>query len=223
MTARCRVVDTADDCAQNVFRTAAFQKLITGALIDAVTATKRTRHRGPWTQMQPGPAHPHSETIAMHHNPKKVILPVAFVFVLLSASGPALAQHQPAASIPAADLIQPVDLAANLKSASTPKALILHIGFRKLYAQAHIPGSEYVGAARDDAGLQLLRGRVAKLSKDSMIVIYCGCCPWSDCPNIAAAYDALHALGFKQVKALYIASNLGTNWIDKGYPITKGG
>jgi rhodanese-related sulfurtransferase len=145
------------------------------------------------------------------------------VFVLLSPSGPALAQHQPAASIPAADLIQPVDLAANLKSASTPKALILYIGFRKLYAQAHIPGSEYVGAARDDAGLQLLRSRVAKLSKDSTIVIYCGCCPWDNCPNVAAAYDALRTLGFTRAKVLYIADNFGTDWVDKGYPVAKGG
>jgi hypothetical protein len=38
-----------------------------------------------------------------------------------------------------------------------------------------------------------------------------------------AAYDALHALGFTQVKALYIATNLGTDWIDKGYPVAKGG
>jgi hypothetical protein len=30
-------------------------------------------------------------------------------------------------------------------------------------------------------------------------------------------------MGFKQVKALYIASDLGTNWVDQGYPITKRG
>ena len=119
--------------------------------------------------------------------------------------------------------MQPADLAASLKNAPAQKPLLLHVGFQILYTQAHIPGSEFVGPASEEAGLQLLRNRVAKLPKDTPIVIYCGCCPWSDCPNIAAAYEALHALGFKQVKALYIASNLGTNWIDKGYPITKGG
>ena len=40
---------------------------------------------------------------------------------------------------------------------------------------------------------------------------------------MAAAYDALRALGFKQVKALYIADNFGTDWINKGYPVAKGG
>jgi thiosulfate/3-mercaptopyruvate sulfurtransferase len=157
------------------------------------------------------------------HNTLKALIPFAFAFTLLAQPGPALAQHKPAASIPAAALIQPADLAATLKSASIPKPLVLHVGFHILYTQAHIPGSEYVGPASEEAGLQLLRNRVAKLPKGTTVVIYCGCCPWSDCPNIAAAYDALHALGFKQVKALYIADNFGSDWIDKGYPVAKGG
>jgi rhodanese-related sulfurtransferase len=159
----------------------------------------------------------------MKYNAMKAFLPVAFAFVLLSQPEPALAEQRTAASIPAAALVQPADLAANLKNASTPKPLMLHVGFRLLYTQAHIPGSEYAGPASEETGLQLLRNRVAKLPRNTPIVIYCGCCPWSDCPNIAAAYDVLHALGFTQVKALYIANNFGTNWIDRGYPVAKGG
>jgi 3-mercaptopyruvate sulfurtransferase SseA len=159
----------------------------------------------------------------MKYNAMKAFLPVVFAFVLLSQSEPALAEQRTAASIPAAALVQPADLASNLKNASTPKPLMLHVGFRLLYTQAHIPGSEYAGPASEETGLQLLRNRVAKLPRNTPIVIYCGCCPWSDCPNMAAAYDALHALGFTQVKALYIANNFGTNWIDRGYPVAKGG
>jgi rhodanese-related sulfurtransferase len=158
----------------------------------------------------------------MNHNALKALCLYAFAFILLSPPGPALAQHERAGSIPPADLIQPADLAANLKDASAPKSLILQVGFRKLYAQAHIPDSEYVGAAGEDAGLQLLRNRVAKLTKDTAIVIYCGCCPWSHCPNIAAAYNALRALGFTQVKVLYIAENFGDNWVNLGYPVVMG-
>ena len=146
---------------------------------------------------------------------------IAMIFLLLSA--PALAAPKAASSIPKADLMQPAELAASLKSPSKPKPMLLHVGFHVLYTQVHIPGSEYVGPASDEAGLQLLRNRVAKLPRDTPIVIYCGCCPWSDCPNIAAAYDALHALGFTRVKALYIADNLGTDWVNKGYPVAKGG
>ncbi len=155
----------------------------------------------------------------------KAFLPFTFacalIFGLLSLPAPAEAKS--ATSIPKADLVQPAELAASLESASTPKPLLLHVGFHVLYTQAHIPGSEFVGPASDEAGLKLLRDRVAKLPKDTAIVIYCGCCPWSDCPNMAAAYDALRALGFKQVKALYIADNFGTDWINKGYPVAKGG
>ena len=124
---------------------------------------------------------------------------------------------KPAASIPAADVMQPADLAAQLKNPALPKPVVLHVGFRKLYQQAHIPGSDYAGPGGDEDGLKTLAERVAKLPKDGLIVIYCGCCPWSRCPNIAAAYDKLHDMGFTQVRALYIADNFGADWVDKGY------
>lgn len=152
----------------------------------------------------------------------KTVKTFAFAFIFLSSSVPASAQHLPASSIPTADLIQPAELAANLKNTSLPKPLILQIGFHNLYAQAHIPDSEYIGAAKEEAGLKQLRDRVAKLSKDTAILIYCGCCPWSHCPNVAAAYGALHALGFTRVKVLYIAENFGDNWVNQGYPVAKG-
>lgn len=157
----------------------------------------------------------------MKRTAMKVVHLLAFALILLSQSGTALAEKIPAASIPASDLMEPADLAANLKSATAPKPLILHVGFRTLYLQAHIPESEYVGAASDDAGLEQLRARVAKLTKDTSIVIYCGCCPWNHCPNIGAAYTALHALGFTRVKVLHIADNFGDNWVEKGYPVAK--
>ena len=59
--------------------------------------------------------------------------------VLIGGAGPVLADHKPAASIPAAALIQPADFAATLNASAAPKPLILQIGFRKAYAQAHIP------------------------------------------------------------------------------------
>ena len=130
--------------------------------------------------------------------------------------------HKPAASIPAAELIQPAELAAVLKSDSAAKPLILQVGFRTLYDQSHIPGSEYAGPGRSEEGLRMLRERVAKLPKDTAIVLYCGCCPWSRCPNVAGAYDTLRELGFAKLKVLYIADNFGADWVDKGYPATQG-
>lgn len=130
-------------------------------------------------------------------------------------------QHVPASSIPTADLIQPADLAATLQS-SAPRPLILQVGSHVLFAEAHIPGSEYAGPGNQDAGLQPLKERVASLPKDTAIVLYCGCCPWDRCPNIAPAYNLLHSQGFTHLKVLYLADNFGSNWVNKGYPIAKG-
>jgi len=149
---------------------------------------------------------------------------IAFVLAAaaLAPAAVATADHRPAGSIPHADLIEPKQLADSLKGSTMARPLLLHVGFRTLYTQAHIPNSEYVGPASDDAGLSALRSRVAAISRDSPIVIYCGCCPWERCPNIAAAYEALHAMGFTHVKALHIADDFGASWADKGYPVTKG-
>jgi hypothetical protein len=54
------------------------------------------------------------------------------------------------------------------------------------------------------------------------IVLYCGCCPWSHCPNLNPAYDTLRQMGFSKVKVLYLANNFGADWVDKGYPVANG-
>ncbi len=111
---------------------------------------------------------------------------------------------------------------ANTLKTAKQKPLILNVGPHSLYAQAHIPGSEYMGAGSTDAGQQKLRERVKSLPKNAAIVIYCGCCPWGHCPNMHPAYQLLHSLGFTNVKALYIADDFGTDWVNKGYPVAKG-
>jgi thiosulfate/3-mercaptopyruvate sulfurtransferase len=124
------------------------------------------------------------------------------------------------AVIPEGRLLQPADLAQILRSPGE-KPLILQVGSHVFYTEAHIPGSEYVGATKEEAGLQALRDRVHDLARDRFIVIYCGCCPWDKCPNIRPAYQQLIAMGFTNVKALYLADNFGANWVAKGYPVTK--
>ncbi|HLV89020.1 MAG TPA: rhodanese-like domain-containing protein [Candidatus Sulfotelmatobacter sp.] len=127
-----------------------------------------------------------------------------------------------AAEIPAERLIHTEELARILQSPKEEKPLLIHVGFHVLYLQAHIPGSEYYGPAADANTLQKLRARVESLPRSKFIVIYCGCCPWSHCPSVKPAYDALHAMGFTNLKVLYIPDNFGTDWRDKGYPTTQG-
>jgi 3-mercaptopyruvate sulfurtransferase SseA len=147
---------------------------------------------------------------------------LALALGVLAPGKPVLAQAQPASTIPSAALITPADFAARLRDTAAPKALILQVGFRKLFDQAHIPGARFAGPASQDSGLTLLRSRVAPLPRAAPIVIYCGCCPWSRCPNIAAAYQALQALGFTHVTVLQIPDNFGDDWVGAGYPVTRG-
>jgi rhodanese-related sulfurtransferase len=123
-------------------------------------------------------------------------------------------------AVPADALMQPAELAALLKGDAPP--LALQVGFKTLYDQAHIPGSPYAGPGNTEAGLANLKAQVAALPKDRALVIYCGCCPWVRCPNIAASFEQLHSLGFHNVKAVRIDNNFGADWVDKGYPVTRG-
>ncbi len=96
---------------------------------------------------------------------------------------------------------------------------MLQVGSRVLFAESHIPGSEYIGPGSQPAGLQALQSRVASVSRKQLIVLYCGCCPWNHCPNVGPAFHQLQSMGFTNVKVLYLANNFGTDWVDKGYPI----
>ena len=127
-----------------------------------------------------------------------------------------------ATAIPTSRLINPEDLVKLLQTSGKEKPLMIQVGSHVLFSQAHIPRSEYIGPASSESGLQQLRKRVESLPRTKFIVLYCGCCPWSHCPNVKPADDALQALGFTNVKVLYIADNFGTNWVDKGYPAAKG-
>jgi hypothetical protein len=127
-----------------------------------------------------------------------------------------------ATSIPSTRLINPEDLVKLLQSSGKDKPLMIQVGSHVLFSQAHIPGSEYIGPASSEAGLQQLRRRIESLPRTKFIVLYCGCCPWSHCPNVKPADDALRSLGFTNVKVLYIADNFGANWVDRGYPVAKG-
>lgn len=127
-----------------------------------------------------------------------------------------------ASLIPASSLINPDELVRILQSAKSEKPLMIQVGSHVLYAQAHIPGSEYIGPASSESGLQLLRKRVEPLPRKRFIVLYCGCCPWSHCPNVKPADDALRAMGFTKVKVLFIPGNFGMDWVEKGFPVAKG-
>jgi len=135
-----------------------------------------------------------------------------------SASAPATS----ALSIPESSLIQPEELVRMLKSPKKEKPLILQVGSRVMFGQAHIPASEYAGPGSQASGIQSMESMVSTVPKDRHIVLYCGCCPWNRCPNVGPAYRRLHELAFTHVQVLYLANNFGDDWVNKGYPAVKG-
>jgi hypothetical protein len=151
---------------------------------------------------------------------RPALLVLIFGTVAIALASVALAYQ--ANLIPASRLINPDDLVKILQSAKTEKPLMIQVGSHILYTQAHIPGSEYIGPASSKSGLQSLRKRVESLPRNKFIILYCGCCPWSHCPNVKPADDAVKAMGFTNVKVLYIADNFGTDWVEKRYPVAKG-
>lgn len=138
------------------------------------------------------------------------------------AAAPQVPGAGKAAELASAVQIEPEALAKMLQASKGEKPVVLHIGFKNFYSQAHIPGSDYAGPGSTPDGLELLRQRVSSLQHKQLIVLYCGCCPWDKCPNAKPTYEALHAMGFSNVKVVHIADNFGANWVNAGLPVTKG-
>jgi thiosulfate/3-mercaptopyruvate sulfurtransferase len=148
--------------------------------------------------------------------------PFLLLFGTVAFAAAQLALAYQASLIPSSRLISPDELVKILKSGKSESPLMIQVGSHVLYSQAHIPGSEYIGPASSGNGLQALQKRVESLPRNKFIVLYCGCCPWDHCPNVKPADDALHAMGFSNVKVLYITNNFGADWVDKGFPVAKG-
>jgi thiosulfate/3-mercaptopyruvate sulfurtransferase len=108
-------------------------------------------------------------------------------------------------------LIQPEALHHLLQTAGADKPLLLQVASHVLYAQAHIPASEYAGPGSEPGGLEVLKSRMASVPRKDFIVIYCGCCPWNHCPNFGRAFTKLQEMGFTKVKVLYLSDNFGVN------------
>jgi rhodanese-related sulfurtransferase len=114
----------------------------------------------------------------------------------------------------AKELLEPSVLAATLKEGKKP--VILNIGVVE-----DIPGTRHIGAAGKEENIVKLKEAVAKLSKNAEVIIYCGCCPFTRCPNAQPAFNTLKKMGFTNIKLLNLTTNLKTDWIAKGYPVVK--
>ena len=139
---------------------------------------------------------------------------VVFAQVLISQSAP-----DPWKS---SELLEPPVLAQALQSSRTNPPVIIAVAFPVLYNSKHLPKAIFAGPGSQPQGIDALKTAVAKLPKDSDIVLYCGCCPMEKCPNIRPSYTALKEMGFTKIRVLHVPTNMATDWFDKGYPSENG-
>jgi thiosulfate/3-mercaptopyruvate sulfurtransferase len=118
------------------------------------------------------------------------------------------------------DLMQPEAL-ANILRGPGPKPTILFVGFPVLYKSTRIPGAIMTGPGARSMGIDLMKQAVAKLPKNADIVMYCGCCPIGQCPNVRPAFQALKEMGYTKVRLVMMNTNMHTDWVSKGYPTEK--
>ena len=117
-------------------------------------------------------------------------------------------------------LMYPEELVKRMSSAQE-RPLLLHIGVAFLFRNGHIPRSTYVGQASKTEGIENLKKEVQQVPRNREIVLYCGCCPWKDCPNIRPAFKVLREMSFTNVKPLYLPTSFAQDWVEKGFPVEK--
>lgn len=112
-------------------------------------------------------------------------------------------------------LMEPAALADEIKT-NTELPVIINIG-----PGAVIPHSVDVGPVNKKEGLEKLKDQLDSIPKDKRVVVYCGCCPFDHCPNARPAVNALKEMKFTNYYLLNIPHNIKTDWINKGYPVSK--
>jgi thiosulfate/3-mercaptopyruvate sulfurtransferase len=117
------------------------------------------------------------------------------------------------------ELVEPDRLAERI--AAKEKLTVLYVGFPVLYRAGHIPGATMAGPASKPEGMELLKEATQDLDRNKEVILYCGCCPFTQCPNIRPAYSDLKSRGFTHVRVVRIPTNLHTDWTSKGYPINR--
>lgn len=113
-------------------------------------------------------------------------------------------------------LMPPAELAAKLSSTNASKVVVLNIG-----PAGAIKGSIEIGATQEEENLAAMKKELSGMSRDAEVVIYCGCCPFQNCPNIRPAFELLNEMKFENARLLNLPRNLGVDWIKKGYPMKQ--
>jgi thiosulfate/3-mercaptopyruvate sulfurtransferase len=113
-------------------------------------------------------------------------------------------------------LMPTADLAAKLTATSGDKPVVFNVG-----PMENIKTAKFVGRGTSVTAIDKMKSELSMENKNKTVVIYCGCCSFSSCPNIKPAFDALVAAGFKNTKVLEIPEGIKPDWVAKGYPMEE--
>lgn len=119
-----------------------------------------------------------------------------------------------------AQTVEPKALAKELASPSR-RPTVVCVGFPTLYRGGHVPGASFHGPASTSEGLTDLKRWAQHVPRTSDVVLYCGCCPLAECPNVRPAFTALRELGFTHVRMLLLPHNFDTDWVGSGFPVER--
>ena len=143
---------------------------------------------------------------------RRIIHSVIIVLLMLSCGQ---GKAQKPENWTAGQLMAPADLATTLQS-KKDIPVIYNVG-----PGAIIPHSIDIGITSEEENLERFKKAISKLPKTTNIVVYCGCCPYDHCPNVRPAIDVLQKMKFINYHLLDLPHNIKTDWIAKGYPVTK--
>ncbi len=118
-------------------------------------------------------------------------------------------------------LLAPAALATRVEEIRSGKVVVLYVGPDALFGRGHVPGAKNIGEAGTEAGRKAISAALAQAPADSEVVLYCGCCPVANCPNVRPASAVLRALGRTNARVLDLPTRFTTDWAEKGYPVEK--
>lgn len=119
-------------------------------------------------------------------------------------------------------LVTSADLAKQLTGHEAQRPHVVHVGPERLFKTAHVPGAVHAGEAGDAEGLGAFARWLASVPRDADLVVYCGCCPYKNCPNIRPAYSKAVTMGFTHVRVLDLPTTLKVDWTERGLPTESG-
>ncbi len=135
---------------------------------------------------------------------------------------PGPAQQGSAEPWTTAQAVQPGDVAAEIAGGGrASRPTIVCVGFRPLYRAGHVPGAVLHGPASSSEGLDDLKRWARGLPRSADVVLYCGCCPLAECPNVRPAFAALRDMGFTHLRVLILPHDFGSDWAGNGYPTER--